>query len=52
MQRGPCISEDVVGEMGRGEDGLLETLTHRSRELGDAAALLRKSGAIDAGIAP
>ena len=30
---------------------MLETLTARSRELEDGAALLRKSGAIDAGIA-
>ena len=45
------LSRDGYVQKNRELDGLLETLTARGRELEDGAALLRKSGAIDAGIA-
>jgi len=45
------LSRDGYVQKNRELDGLLETLTARNRELEDGAALLRKSGAIDEGIA-
>jgi hypothetical protein len=45
------LSRDGYVQKNRELDGLVETLTARNRELEDAAALLRNSGAIDAGIA-
>ena len=45
------LSRDGYVQKNRELDGMLETLTARNRGLEDGAALLRKSGAIDAGIA-
>ena len=45
------LSRDGYVQKNRELDGLVETLTARNRELEDGAALLRKSGAIDEGIA-
>ncbi len=44
-------TRDGYVQKNRELDGLIETLTARNRELEDGAALLRKSAAIDAGIA-